>query len=122
MKLFARHNLDELGEDEPVFLIRGRDADGPGMLRKFAFVVRSRHGAHGLADEILEFADELFAWQHAEGNGAPPPEPEEPVDVAERLEPYATGGLVPGPSAEEVLERGGRKLDEEELLEEDRSS
>lgn len=109
MKLFSRHDLEDLGDDEPVFLIRARDAEAPGILRKLAFFVRARHGAHGLADEIEAFADEVFEWQHADGNSAPPPEPEEPVDVDERLEPYGHELGVP------------RELEPGELLGEHRS-
>lgn len=105
MNLFDRQTLDDLGPDEPVFLIRGRDEEGPNLLRKYAFLLRARHpGALRLADEVEGFADELFAWQHREGNGAPPPsdpvEEEEPRDYVE----------------EEVELEGPRSLEEEELL------
>lgn len=95
MKLFHRHHVAEIAEDEPVFLIRASDAEGPNLLRKYAFLLRARHpGTDGLASEIEAFADELFEWQHAEGNSAPPPsdpvEEEEPP-AAEVVEEEAPG-------------------------------
>ncbi len=90
MKLFPRHDLDELDADEPVFLIRGRDLEGPGLLRKYAFLLRARHPrALQLADEIEAFAEEVFAWQHAEGNGAPPPLDDAPIDEDDGTAPPA---------------------------------
>lgn len=75
MKLFHRHDLEKIGRDEPVFVIRASDAEGPNVLRKYAFLLRARHhGAEKLAEEIEEFAGTMFEWQHAEGNAAPPPE------------------------------------------------
>ena len=107
MKLFSRQNLEDVAEDEPVFLIRASDAEGPNLLRKYAFLLRARHRADGLAAEIEAFADELFEWQHAEGNSAPPP-PSEPdvVDVEDRLAGHVEDGF-----------EGARELEVEELLE-----
>lgn len=97
MKLFSRHNLEDVAEGEPVFLIRASDAEGPNLLRKYAFLLRARHPrAHLLAAEVEAFADECFEWQHAEGNSAPPP-PDE-------------------------VELEARMLDEEELLGEEGES
>lgn len=81
MKLFGRHDLKRVGDDEPVFLIRASDAEGPNLLRKYAFLLRARHhGTEELASEIEAFAETMFEWQHAEGNAAPPPPPA-PDDV-----------------------------------------
>ena len=102
MKLFSRHNLDDVAEDEPVFLIRASDAEGPNLLRKYAFLLRARHRADGLAAEVEAFADELFEWQHSEGNSAPPPS--DPVEEPEALDDV--DGF-----------EGARDLEEEELLE-----
>lgn len=66
-------SLDDIGEDEPVWLVRAADAEGPSILRKAAFLYRARHGATVLAEAMESFADEMFAWQHAEGNAAPVP-------------------------------------------------
>lgn len=110
MKLFSRHNLEDVAEGEPVFLIRASDQEGPNLLRKYAFLLRARHPrAHLLADEVEAFADELFEWQHAEGNAAPPPsdpEDEVGVDVEARLAGHVEDGF-----------EGARELEEEELLE-----
>lgn len=80
MPLFPGHDLDDLADDEPAFVIRASDAEGPAILRKAAFFYRARHGAGDYADQIEAFADEMFEWQHAEGNSAPPPE-RDPVDT-----------------------------------------
>jgi hypothetical protein len=109
VKLFSRHNLEDVAEGEPVFLIRASDAEGPNLLRKYAFLLRARHPrAHLLADEVEAFADELFEWQHADGNAAPPPVDPEPdvVDVEGRLAGHVEDGF-----------EGARELEEEELLE-----
>lgn len=84
MKLFDRHNLADVGDDEPVFLIRASDAEGPNLLRKYAFLLRARHPrAHELADEVEAFAETMFEWQHAEGNAAPPPSDDEVQEISE---------------------------------------
>lgn len=83
MRLFPGHNLDDLADDEPAFVIRAADAEAPAILRKAAFLYRARHGAGSYADEIEAFAEEMFAWQHADGNAAPPPE----ADVAPPPDP-----------------------------------
>lgn len=79
MKLFPGQSLDELGEDEPVYLLRAGDAETPGLLRKAAFFYRARHGAGALADELEAFAEKAFEWQHRKGNAAPPPPADEPA-------------------------------------------
>lgn len=78
MNLFPGQDLDEIGDDEPVYLLRAGDAETPSILRKAAFIYRARHGAVTLAGELEAFADAAFEWQHAEGNAAPPPV--EPVE------------------------------------------
>lgn len=114
MKLFARHSLDDVAEDEPVFLIRASDAEGPNLLRKYAFLLRARHPrAHLLADEVEAFADELFEWQHSEGNSAPPPS--DPVEESEALDDVDVEARLAG-HVEDGFE-GARELEEEELLE-----
>lgn len=103
MKLFARHDLKDVGKDEPVFLIRASDAEGPNLLRKYAFLLRARHPELGpLAGEIEDFAGTMFEWQHAEGNVAPLPSPEEaepesPGPGSEPEPPPADPGPSPAP-------------------------
>jgi hypothetical protein len=96
VKLFARHDLGHLADDEPVFLVRGRDAEGPNILRKLAFLVRARHGAEMLAGEIEAFADEMFAWQHSEGRSAPPPERDEAAPSEATIEEEPAPAEEPG--------------------------
>lgn len=79
MKLFPGQTLDDVADDEPVYLLRAGDAETPSIMRKAAFLYRARHGANTLAGELEAFADEAFEWQHAEGNAAPPPVEPEPA-------------------------------------------
>jgi hypothetical protein len=73
MKSALDHDLADLADDEPVFLLRASDAETPAIARKAAFLYRARHGAEEMAARLEAFADEAFAWQHTEGNAAPPP-------------------------------------------------
>lgn len=82
MKLFPGQSLEDVADDEPVFVVRAADAEAPAIIRKAAFLYRARHGATKLADNLEAFADEVFAWQHADGNAAPPPERDD-LPVAE---------------------------------------
>lgn len=75
MKLFHDQALDDVGDDEPVFLLKASDAETPAIAHKAAFLYRARHGESDFADALDAFGDEAFEWQHTEGNAAPPPAP-----------------------------------------------
>jgi len=98
VKLFPGHNLDDLLEDEPAFLIRASDAEGPAVLRKAAFLYRARHGADSYASELEAFAEEMLEWQHADGNAAPPPEADVPAPPAPELSEPVKAKKAPAPS------------------------
>lgn len=52
-----------IGEDEPVFVLRGQDPYGPDAIRAYALICQD----HGCAPEhvaaVREAADEMDAWQ-----------------------------------------------------------
>ena len=103
MRMFDRRDETEIGEDEPVFLIRASDAEGPNLLRKYAFLLRARHpGSERRAEEIEAFAETMFEWQHAEGNAAPPPAPEDPPPPR----PSSPGSGSPGDSPSSPVDPG----------------
>lgn len=87
MHLFPGQSLDDIADGEPVYLVRASDVEAASILRKAAFLYLARHGAGGLAAELSAFADEVTAWQHTDGNAAPPPERDTPpAELEDELE------------------------------------
>lgn len=53
-----------IGEDEPVFLVRGQDEFAPHCVLDYAARCEVR-GLDAMASELREFADRMFKWQNA---------------------------------------------------------
>lgn len=56
-------------DDEPVFVLRGRDIAMPEAIRYWASIVRARNGGNETQKtiEAAKFADEVVAWQRQNG-------------------------------------------------------
>lgn len=111
MKLFPGQSLEDIADDEPVLVIRAADVEAPAIIRKAAFLYRARHGATKYADSLEAFADEVFAWQHADGNAAPPPERDDlpVVDDAPVDEPPASAPATTGARPDKATRRERRR-------------
>ena len=55
----------KIGEDEPVFIIRAKDAAMASTLRFWAY--QNWKGGGNLSDAVEEFANEVENWQRANG-------------------------------------------------------
>ena len=55
-------------EDEPVFLIRGKDAVGPETLRNWADSAARIGAGHDIVQAAREQADEMERWQAQHGS------------------------------------------------------
>jgi len=53
----------KIGEEEPVFLIRGQDVNGPSAVREYAKLAAAS-GAHpDMVAMCMAWADHMAAWQ-----------------------------------------------------------
>lgn len=60
-----------IGEDEPVFLLRAKDALAPGCLEYWANTLKEIGGDIETANNILRFAEKMRTWQMQYGNKTP---------------------------------------------------
>ena len=63
---------EKIGEHEPVFLIRGKDAAAPNAIRAWAKVAQSMGADQEHMDAVRRFANYVEYWQ--EGNGCKVPD------------------------------------------------
>ena len=59
-----------VGEDEPVFLIRGTDMFAPMVIREWGKIAVA-HGQKDIGLRAKAWADHVEAWQHANGKKLP---------------------------------------------------
>lgn len=55
-------------EDEPVFLIRGQDKNGPAAVRAYAWIHQRNGGSYELGALAAAHADRMEAWQREHGS------------------------------------------------------
>jgi len=61
---------NKIGQDEPVFLLRGTDKFSPYVIRMWAALVKTA-GDRELAEHVDSFANRMVLWQHANGCKTP---------------------------------------------------
>lgn len=66
---------NKIGQDEPVFLLRGQDVLAPGLLMKWAEELISRGGDKRLAKSVVSHALKMIEWQEEHGSKLPDLEP-----------------------------------------------
>ena len=55
----------KIGENEPVFLLRGKDKQAPGVIEYWAYQVQPFD--EDLANSIMQFAEDMRQWQRENG-------------------------------------------------------
>ena len=60
-----------IAEDEPVFLLRGKDKLAVETIRFWANLLKERGGSIEDANSVLQFADDMKAWQLANETKVP---------------------------------------------------
>lgn len=58
-------------EDEPVFLLRGKDAAAPQAVRAWALEAAKRGASPEIVNKALEQAEAMHDWQEAHGAKVP---------------------------------------------------
>lgn len=65
----------KIGADEPVFLLRGKDALAPDCVRHWAKMIQEvddpRPETQAMIQSVLRWADEMEAWQKINGAKVP---------------------------------------------------
>lgn len=61
--------LGLISADEPVFLLRAADQYAPTALRDYATLIASQGAAQDFVDSVLQQAENMEAWQKAQGTG-----------------------------------------------------
>lgn len=64
-------------EDEPVFLIRGKDKAGPPTLRNWAYHAQRLGASPAIVEKAFQWAAEMERYQAETGNSQVPDLPEE---------------------------------------------
>lgn len=60
-----------IGEDEPVFLVRGQDVMCPSLIEAWARGVHNRGGDPEVVQAAMQYADEVRGWQQTNGSKVP---------------------------------------------------
>jgi len=58
---------NKIGQDEPVFLLRGKDQCAPDTIRFWANILLARGGAVNLYSKAMAWAKNMEKWQQENG-------------------------------------------------------
>jgi hypothetical protein len=67
----ARKEYTPLGPDEPTFCFRGQDVTFPAVLAHYAEMCTTLGSPPEHVDAIMQFRDEVIAWQEHNGCKTP---------------------------------------------------
>jgi hypothetical protein len=72
----------KLADDEPYFVIRAKDPNGPALVELWALLRERQYGNYPKLDEARQCAADMRAWKAAH----PEAQPSVPVESSERRE------------------------------------